>query len=301
MGIKGIIYAHLLTSFLVFVLLLPLIKHSYTFTIDKEILLSTFLFALPLFISGIFASGMDVADRFILDHFLGKKEVGEYSFAYRLAMITNIFVISFRAAWTPYALNHYKDKNYQENFGMILIKVLAIGAFILLTVSFFADDLFDIKLLGKNLFSPEYKNGLIILPFVVVGYIFSSLASFYSVYPFVSNKSYHFLISDGIGLTINLVFNFILIPSIGLVGAGISTCISFFISAGYLYFISKEKIGIAYQKKAMIMTILAGTLILILGITYNSIVLQIALVMVYLLIVEFVLKIKISKLFRIVQ
>lgn len=301
MGIKGIIYAHLLTSFLVFVLLLPLIKHSYTFTIDKKILLSTYLFALPLFISGIFASGMDVADRFILDHFLGKKEVGEYSFVYRLAMVTNIFVISFRAAWTPYALNHYKDKNYKENFGKILIKVLAIGAFILLTVSFFADDLFDIKLLGKNLFSPEYKNGLIILPFVVVGYIFSSLASFYSFYPFVSNKSYHFLISDGIGLAANLVLNFILIPSIGLVGAGISTCISFFISAGYLYLISEGQIEIAYQKKEMIMTILAGALILMLGIIYNNFILQIALALIYLLIVEFVLKIKISKLFKIVQ
>ncbi len=301
MGIKGIIYAHLLTSFLVFVLLLPLIKHSYTFSINKKILLSTFLFALPLFISGIFSSGMDVADRFILDHFLGKKEVGEYSFAYRLAMITNIFVISFRAAWTPYALNHYRDKNYQEDFGKILIKVLAIGAFILLTVSFFADDLFEVKLLGKNLFSPVYKNGLIILPFVVVGYIFSSLASFYSVYPFVSKKSYHFLISDGIGLATNLVLNFVLIPLLGLLGAGISTCISFFISAGYLYLISEGKIEIAYQKKEMIVTILAGTSILILGIVFNYFVLQIALVLIYLLIVEYVLKIKISKLFRIVQ
>ena len=258
MGIKGIIYAHLLTSLLVFILLLPLIKDAYTFRIDRKILNSTILFSLPLFISGLFASGMDVADRFILDHFLGTKEVGEYSFAYRLAMITNIFVISFRAAWTPYALNRYRENNYPENFGKILVKVLAIGAFILLAVSFFADDLFNIKLLGKNLFNSAYQNGLVILPFIVVGYIFSSLASFYSVYPFVSNKSYHFLISDGIGLIVNLVLNFILIPSMGLIGAGIATCCSFLFSAGYLYIISKDKIKIIYQKKELILIILAG-------------------------------------------
>jgi len=131
MGIKGIIFAHLFTSIIVFIFLLPLVKGTYTFSIDKKILTSAVIFSLPLFISGIFSSGMDVADRFILDHFFGKKEVGEYSFAYRLAMITNIFVISFRAAWMPYALNKYKEGNYRENFGKILIKVLSIGVFIL--------------------------------------------------------------------------------------------------------------------------------------------------------------------------
>lgn len=301
MGIRGIIYAHLLTSFLVFALLIPLIKHSYTFIINKKTLTSTYLFALPLFISGIFASGMDVADRFILDHFLGKREVGEYSFAYRLAMITNIFVISFRAAWTPYALNHFKDNDYANNFGKILIKVLAIGAFILLLVSFFADDLFDVELLGRKLFNPVYKNGLVILPYVVVGYIFSSLASFYSVYPFVSNKSYHFLISDGLGLVSNLVLNFFLIPSFGLAGAGISTCVSFMIAALYLYFISKDKIIIAYPKEEMLTTILASSVLMVLGIEYNNFILQMALILIYLLMIEFILKIKISKLFRIMQ
>ena len=301
MGIKGIIYAHLLTSLFVFIFLLPLIKNTYAFRIDKKILTATILFSLPLFISGLFASGMDVADRFILNHFLGTKEVGEYSFAYRLAMITNIFVISFRAAWTPFALNRHQENNYSENFGKILVKILAIGAFILLAVSFFADDLFNIKLLGKNLFNSAYQNGLVILPFIVVGYVFSSLASFYSVYPFVSNKSYHFLISDGIGLIVNLVLNFILIPSIGLIGAGIATCCSFLFSASYLYLISKDKIKITYQKKELILIILAGIVILVLGIEFNNFIWQITLVLIYLLIVEFVVKIKLSKMFRILQ
>ena len=301
MGIKGIIYAQLLTALLVFISLLPLIKESYTLRIDKRILTSVVLFSLPLFISGLFSSGIDVADRFILDHFLGTKEVGEYSFAYRIAMVTNIFVISFRAAWIPYALNRFKEGNYRENFGKILNKVLAIGVFILLTVSFFADDLFNIKLLDKYLFNSEYKNGLIILPFVVVGYIFNSLASFYSVYPFVSNKSYHFFISDGLGLIANLVLNFILIPSMGMVGAGIATCCSFIVSACYLLIVSKDKVKIVYQKKEIITIILGSISIILLGIRFNNLIWQIALVIMYLLIIEFVIKIKISKMFKLFQ
>lgn len=301
MGIKGIIFAHLLTAIIVFILLLPLVKGTYTFSIDKKILTSAVIFSLPLFISGIFSSGMDVADRFILDHFFGKKEVGEYSFAYRLAMITNIFVISFRAAWMPYALNHYKDGNYRENFGKILIKVLAIGVLILLTVSFFADDLFDIKLFGKNLFNSIYKAGLIILPYVVIGYIFNSLASFYSLYPFTANKSYHFLISDGLGILSNLVLNFILIPIYGLLGAGIATCISFIIAAGYLYFISKNKIEILYPKKEIVIICLAGILLLLLGMIFNYFWIQVISVILFLLLLVFVVKLKPSSLFKVFQ
>ena len=301
MGIKGIIFAHLFTSIIVFIFLLPLVKGTYTFSIDKKILTSAVIFSLPLFISGIFSSGMDVADRFILDHFFGKKEVGEYSFAYRLAMITNIFVISFRAAWMPYALNKYKEGNYRENFGKILIKVLSIGVFILLTVSFFADDLFNIKLLGKNLFNPIYETGLIILPYVVIGYIFNSLASFYSLYPFTVNKSYHFLISDGLGIISNLALNFILIPSYSLLGAGIATSISFIIAAGYLYIISKDKIGIVYPKKEIIIICFAGMLSLVIGMIYNYLLIQVFLVILFLALLIFVIKLKPASLLKVLQ
>jgi O-antigen/teichoic acid export membrane protein len=300
-GIKGIIYAHLLTAIVVFVLLLPLVKGSYTFAIDKKILTSAAIFSLPLFISGIFSSGMDVADRFILDHFLGKKEVGEYSFAYRLAMITNIFVISFRAAWMPYALNKYKEGNYHENFGKILIKVLAIGVFILLSVSFFADDLFNVKLFGKNLFNPLYKTGLIILPYVVIGYIFNSLASFYSLYPFTANKSYHFLISDGLGIISNLALNFFLIPIYGLLGAGIATSVSFMVAAGYLYFISQDKIEIVYPKKEIINICLTVIVLLVLGMIFTYLWVQILCVILFLSVLIFVVKLKPASLFKIFQ
>lgn len=301
LGIEGIILAQFISSVLVFLLLLPGIKNHYSFGIDGVLLKTVLLFSLPLFLSGVFASGIDVGDRFILDSFLGKKQVGEYSFAYRIAMITNVFVISFRTAWMPYALNRYHENNYRDHFGKTLLKLLSAGIFILLIVSFFAEDLFLIQFNGKHLFNPEYKGGLIILPFVIIGYIFSSLASYYSIYPFVSNKSYHFLISDGIGLIINLVINFLLIPIYGLIGAGIATCLSFGFTASYLFFISRNRIQINFQTKQILIIILAGLLLLIIGISFRNIFLQILLVIIYLLMVEFAVKIKISKLFRFQQ
>ncbi|NWF89821.1 MAG: oligosaccharide flippase family protein [Ignavibacteriaceae bacterium] len=301
MQIKGILYAQLISALFVLFVLLPFVRKSYHLKIDKNILSVVVLFSIPLFISGLFSSGIDVADRFILDYFFTKKEVGEYSFAYRLAMVTNIFVISFRAAWTPYSLNRNKHNESAEDFGKVLVKIILIGSVLLFVVSFFADDLFNIKLQGIYLFNSDYKNGLVIIPFIVLGYIFSSIASFYSIYPFVSNKSYHFLISDGIGLAANLILNFLLIPKFGLIGAGISTCISFFISAGYLYAISRDKVKIIYQKKQMNVLIISGLLILALGFAINNFIVQIGLVAAYILIAEFIARIKLTKLTKLLN
>ena len=300
-GIEGIIYAHLTTASLVFVNLLPLVRNHYVLNFDKKLLRVIVLFSVPLFLSGLFSAGMDVADRFILDHFFGKKEVGEYSFAYRLAMITNIFVISFRTAWIPYALNKFKEPDYKVNFGKILVKVIAIGVFILLAVSFFADDLFNIKFFEINLFNPAYKGGLIILPFVVIAYLFSSLTAFYSLYPYTVNRSSYFLISDGVGIISNLILNFILIPLYGLLGAGIATAISFFISFAYLYTISKGKVEVLYMKKEMLIISLSGLAILLLGINYNIFLLQFSFILLFIVLILFILKLNPSAFLRILQ
>lgn len=297
MDIYGIIISQLFSSGLVLILMLPDTKNYYVFAIENEILKKILLFSIPLFLSGLFAAGIDVADRFILNFLLGKKQVGEYSFAYRIALITNIFVISFRTAWMPYAINRWKENNYKEIFGKTFLKLLAAGVFILIAVSFFAEDLFKLKILGTYLFNPEYRNGLVILPFVVLGYIFSSLAAFYSVYPFVSNKSYHFLISDGIGLIINLVLNFILIPLIGLLGAGIATCLSFMIMSFYLYLISKNKIKIDYLIKENFVIALVGSCFTITGLIVNNFWLQINLLILFLLITQYAVKLSLPKLF----
>lgn len=300
-GINGIVLAQLISSGLVLLILFPAVKFDYVFQINSPVLNPILIFAFPLFLSGLFSSGLDVADRYILDYFLGKKEVGEYSFAYRLALITNVFVISFRTAWIPYAIKRYQENNYHDNFGKTFLKLLTAGILILLTVTFFADDLFRINLLGKRLFNPDYQKGLIILPYVILGYIFSSIAAFYSVYPFVISKSIHFLISDAIGLIVNLILNFALIPMLGLIGAGISTCISFFTVAIYMYLISRGKIKLDYSIRDIVTITVSGVTFFIIGMLVNNFILQGIIVLTYLIFVKIIVGIKVSQIFRFVK
>ncbi|HKB87536.1 MAG TPA: polysaccharide biosynthesis C-terminal domain-containing protein, partial [Ignavibacteriaceae bacterium] len=211
-------------------------------------MLKTFLtFSYPLVIAGLLSAAVEVIDRFIIDHFLGKSEVGIYSFAYRIALVMNIFVMSLRGAWTPYSIRIYNAGNYSEEFGKSLTKIVGVSLLIFLTVSIFIDDLFTLNFSGFFLFNPQYRGGIEIIPVVLVSYIFSAVVTYYSVYPYVSGKSIHFLVSDLIALVINIVLNFWLIPLYGIMGAAAATFFSYLGNAAYLVIISERKIKITYE------------------------------------------------------
>ena len=264
-GVEGILLAQLFSGGVIVIIMTGVIKDNYRLIPDNKVLKSILIFSFPLLLAGVLSTFVDVLDRFILDHFLDKKLVGIYSFSYRIAMIMNIFVISFRTAWTPYSLRLLRlEKNYSVLFGQSFTKLIAISLLIFLAVSLFINDLFRFHLGSGTLFNAEYAPGIIIIPFILLGYLFSGLISFYSVYPYQSGKSYHFLISDFTAFVVNLVLNFVFIPRYGILGAAIATLVSFFAGFIYLYFVSRP-IKIVYQVKELLTLVLYTAAFFLLG------------------------------------
>ena len=214
-------------------------------------------------------------------------------------MVMNVFVISFRTAWIPHALNLYKSPGSAEAFGKTYMKLLSAGFLILLTVTLFAPFLFDVKLFNGHLFDKSYEPGLIILPYVLLGYLFNGIISFYSLYPFVSNKSYHFLVSDGSAFVVNIVLNILLIPVIGMLGAAVATTAAFLVSALYLYIISGKKVNIIYPLKEIISITFVTAIVFVIGMIGRSIYVDIILICIYIVIVTRLAKIKLTGLLSI--
>ncbi len=257
LGIYGIIWAQLVTSVMVFLILLPFLKENYLSVIRAAWLKTYFSFSYPLIIGGLLSASVAVIDRFIIDHFLGKSEVGIYSFSYRIALVMNIFVMSLRSAWTPYSIRLYNEGNYSIEFGKSFTKIVAVSLLIFLTVSIFIDDLFNFSVQGYRLFDTQYEGGIHIIPVILVSYIFSAIMTYYSVYPYVSGKSFHFLAADFIALSINISLNFILIPLYGIMGAAAAALLSYSGSAAYLVIISEKKIKITYEPVKIVLILIS--------------------------------------------
>jgi O-antigen/teichoic acid export membrane protein len=297
LSVTGIIYAQLISVFILCLALSNLIKENYVFRIDKKIIKAVIRFSLPILFASLFIAGSNVADRFILNIFAGREQVGLYSFSYRIAIVMNIFVVSFYAAWNPHSLNLYYKKDYESSFGYILNKLVASCCVILLIVSLFIRYLFEIHIAGFSLFNPDYKAGIIIIPIVMAGYIFNGISLFYSVYPTVSNKTYHILLANLTAFVLNLGLNFLLIPRFGMVGAAFSTLMGFLLGSFYLFLVSRKAIIIEYQLRELLIIILPAVIFLFIGLIIKNISVDILLILSYLTILYFFAKIRINQIF----
>jgi len=282
-GIIGIFFAQIFSSCVSLALSFRYIKNDYTFQIDYQLLKKIFLFSMPMLAAGILSTFVDLADRFLINHYLSSKEVGSYSFAYRIAMVMNIVVISFGAAWSPRSLDDAKQKNIHTSFPIVFTKLCFMLSFVFLAVSLFADNLFNFQLFGKTLFAKEYYSGIVIIPFILASYMFRGIASFYSVYPLTTGKSYHFFIGDLIGFITNILLNIFLIPRFGLLGAAAATLVSYFLIAGYSFIISHKALYFEYEKLKLAIIILATAILYLLSGYFNTIGVDVIFILSYLL------------------
>lgn len=288
-GIKGMLGAQLVSGIFALFIIYPVLKENYFFTIENKLLKKILIFALPLLLSGVLSAFVDVLDRFIINELLDKKSVGLYSFSYRIALIMNVFIISFRTAWTPFSLRVYKDKQYPRLFGASLTKLLAVSFLIFLFVSLLINDVFNTKIFDIYILNPKYAGGIDIIPVVMIGYIFSGLVSYYSVYPFISGKSYHFLISDIIAFSTNVVLNLLLIPVWNLMGAAVATASSFIFSFLYLMIISKQ-IKTELQKLELITVVGLAVIFFFIGSYFNLFLVDVALMLSYSYLINSILR-----------
>jgi O-antigen/teichoic acid export membrane protein len=270
-GMMAIVNAQFLSVFIVSAMLLPKMRDNFSFRFERRFVVPFLLFALPLMLAGGFSALTDLADRFILKFWFDDATVGIYSFSYRIANVMMLFVISFRTAWTPHAIKMYRRDDYPVHFGQSFLKMLFLSTTLFLCVSLLAPLFFAIPLSGNvYLFNPAYRGGLPIIPIILLAYLFNGIVSFYSVYPYISGKSYHFLVSDGLAVVANIIGNILLIPKLGLMGAALATFISYLLSMIYLWAISRNKIKIELDVWRILVFTVMALFVFVIGTLYNN-------------------------------
>jgi len=237
MNILGILLAQGIANLLLLFLCLRHFKEYYQVLIDWLLLKRLMIFSLPLVIAGAFGIMMDVADRFIINFYLDRSHLGIYGVAYKLGLLMNVFVIAFRTAYLPYFLNLKKTENYNHELKQTLIKLVGLMSILFLAVTLFLRYLFSIQFNGFYLLNPDYISAAEIAPFILLAYVFNGFAAFFSLGPYLSGKSYHFIISDLIGFSVNIILNILMIPIFGIMGAALATLVGFYTASMYMYFI----------------------------------------------------------------
>lgn len=246
-GIEGIFWANLIASSISVVIILPLMMKKLAFQISLSTLKRLVKFGLPYIPSTLSVILMDVIDRFFLERIIGKSIVGLYGAGYRLGMFMALFVAAFRFAWHPFFLSTAKQDDAKQIFSKVFTYFLFACTVVYLLVSYFINEFVRIQIGGHRLFGEAYWESTVIVPIVMLAYIFYGAYVHFVVGIHLEKKTRYLPIITGAGAIINIIGNLVLIPLLGMLGAAWATVLSYFVMAIALYFVSQKFYPVQYE------------------------------------------------------
>ena len=248
MGIEAIFISNLVSSAFSIVVLIPDILREVQFKIDKENLNRMLKFALPYLPASFAATVVQVIDRPILEYLTNVKVLGIYQANYKLGIFMMLFVSMFQSAWHPFLLTNAKEKNAKELFARVLTLFLVVTSLIWIVLSLFIQDIAQFPLFhGKSLIGEKYWDGLIIVPIILLGYIFHGMYVNFTAGIYIEEKTKYLPAITGAGAIVNVVVNFTLIPIMGILGAALATLASYIVMSFGIFIVVQKYYKIEYE------------------------------------------------------
>ncbi len=165
---------------------------------------------------------LNIADRFMIEHFLGLDNLGLYSVGYIIASVPLFVSMGFRKMWNPIFYENMNSGNHVRI--KLMIKFYMLGMAIVCSVMILFSKEIVTVMLDKS-----FENSSLIIPWVTSGVFFLSILPLSTSFITYEKKFGKVSLNAGISAGLNIILNIILLPRIGIVGAAITTLISYIV------------------------------------------------------------------------
>ncbi|MBP1647597.1 MAG: Membrane protein [Bacteroidetes bacterium] len=246
-GVEGIFMSGLIASASTALMLLPTIVRHFTPRFSPDLYRALLRFALPYLPAGLAAMMMQVVNRPILKALTDDATVGVFQANYKLGIFMMLMVSMFDYAWRPFFLTNASDPGAKRLFARVLTYFVLIMAAVFLVLSFFTPDLVRLQVFGRHIIAPGYWGGLSIVPVVLAAYVFLGIYNNLMPGIYIQKKTSYLPGITLAGAATNVIANFLLIPPLGMMGAGLATLLSYAVMAGVLYVVVQRIYPVAYE------------------------------------------------------
>lgn len=225
-GILGYVLSVVLADLVSTLLILVREKlwRDITFKIDKAIFKEIITYSIPMIPATIFWWVTSVSNRYLVNGFIGPEANGIYAVSYKLPTFLTLISTVFMQAWQFSAVT--ESENAREEHIDFFSKVW--GAFqsvmFLVGAGVVAFSIPLIKILTTDAFFSAWKY----VPMLTAAMVFSAFTNFMGSVYIVEKRSKNSFLTTMVGAVLNIILNFILIPSpLGVQGAAIATFLSY--------------------------------------------------------------------------
>lgn len=257
-GIEGYLKAYIIANALTAIYAIVVgkgYKSFHIFKIDKGLLTRMAKYSVVLIPNSFMWWIMNSSDRIMVSGMVSVAANGIYAVSYKLPTLVSTLTTIFNQAWSYSAIREEgtaDESEYNNKIFKVLIGIVMLTGIGVLTFA---------KPFLSGYVSKEYYTAWKYMPFLTVGCVYLTMASFMATSYTVHKDSFGYLFSGMFGAIFNIVMNFVLIPLIGVYGAAIATCISYVLVFVFRLFHTRKYIQYNIKNKEF----WAGSIILFLS------------------------------------
>ena len=193
-------------------------------SIDFSMLKPLLKIAVPLFPTFLIYWIFNSSDKLMIRYYLDAAQVGIYSTGSKLGHCSQLIYTAFSGGWQFFAFSTMKEKNQVQSNSRIFEYLGAIS----FGVSLFAFALS--KPIFQILFTGDYILGYVVAPFLFLAPLLQMLFQVAGNQFIVIKKSWPITLTLLGGAILNVCFNIVFIPVLGIEGASIATLLGYAIA-----------------------------------------------------------------------
>jgi O-antigen/teichoic acid export membrane protein len=216
LGVVGVIWGQLVGGAVTLLIVVYLTRDIFGLRFDRPLLRKMLGYSTPLVISNIGVFLNLYADRFVIQHERSLSDVGVYGVANRVATLIMLVLMGFQGAAAPLFLARRDDPETPRQIAQILRLFTVLSLCALLVLSIFASPMLRI------LASAPYQGADRVVPFLVVSSLFANMFMFAPGLAIAERTRAMAKYTAAVGLA-NLVLAWLLVPPLGITGAGLAT------------------------------------------------------------------------------
>jgi O-antigen/teichoic acid export membrane protein len=185
--------------------------------------------------------GLNFVDRLIIIHAAGATQAGLYSLGVKFAQGVNVLVRGFQLAWPPLAYSIRDDDEARRVYATVVTLFVAGCAFVVTGMWLLS------RWIVRALAAPEFFGSYKVIGLITAA---TTLYALYMVLVVILGRTgrteFNFP-ATGAALAANIALNLVLVPPLGIVGAGIALVASYIVVLALMYVFTQRLFPVPYE------------------------------------------------------
>ena len=241
LGIIGIMLADLFVSTLLLLALTRVLKPLLAWQFSWKLIRDMLAYGLPRVPYAVLHQIMAMSDRFFLRVFLPLRDVGLYQLGSSVANVLKFYPVAFQRAWTPFSYEAMKRADAPQLFSRLATIAFSVLVFSTLGLAVFAEPLVRV------LTPPTFHDAANIVPLLAFGVTIQAITIFAITSLNIAKQSRSLPGITLISAVITVIGHMILIPKLGMLGAGLSVVIGQCVLAFTFLVVAQKHYRIPYE------------------------------------------------------